>query len=217
MGVDAKSVKTCLIGLAVGGGLALLTQMGLITPPSVIAPGGGFAITGGEAADGTGEPAQEERPANFAAYEAPSFMTAVYEGKFDSTGFRDTIRRAAYSIEIADVIRQTCRGPFTTAEVEGWRNKASRQVLRNITPENGLKAMENFMRGMGEVYKNPERLADADTGMPSDEELNMKAQQDGMTFIQEHSCNGAVFEQFTTNLKQAAQSDVGTQTEGLAM
>lgn len=201
--MDAKSAKTGLWGLAAGGSLALLSQMGIVTVPNVFAPGGALEIPGGFVE----MVAQEAGPIDFSMYEVPSFMTAVYDGKIGETGFRDVSRRAAYAIKVADVIRQTCRGPFTTAEIEGWRDKVVRQALRGITVENGLQQFENTLRGLMAFYENPEVLADMNDGMPSDEEIPMKAQQDAMTFIQEQTCNGPEFDKFTSNLAQAAQMD----------
>ena len=192
MRIDAKSAKTGLWGVAAGGGLAVLAQMGIVTPPSFMPSVGDIGL-----------PVLEAGPVDFAMYEVPSFMSAVYEGKFDQTGFNPQFR-TAYAIRVADSIRQSCRGPFTTAQISQWENKVARDAFSQITPEYGMKVLENNLRTMMDVYNDPSKLADLQGGMPSAEELPMKAQQDTMMFVQDHTCNGPVFDKFTSNLGEVA-------------
>lgn len=188
--------------LAAGAGLAFLTQLGIVTLPSAFAPGGSLAVVGA-AIEGPAAALQEAGPVDFSTYEIPSFMSAIYEGRYDETGMNAQFR-TGYAIRVADSIRQSCRGPFTTAQIRQWETKVARDVLSQATPENGLRQLEGMLRNYMEIYKDPSKLADQYGGMPAAEELPMKAQQDVMTFVQDHTCNGPVFEKFTNNLAEVA-------------
>ena len=195
MRIDAKSAKTGMFGLAAGSGLAVLAQLGVITPPSIVT-----------SATSLGGVIQEAGPPDFSMYEIPSFMTAIYEGEFNATGMNPQYR-TAYAIRVADDIRASCRGPFTTEQISQWENKLTRDAFSQITPEYGMKKLEEALRTTMEVYKDPSKMADLDNGIPPAEELPMVAQQDVMAFVQEHGCNGAVFDKFTGNLAEVAGMD----------
>ncbi len=146
-------------------------------------------------------PAASRKPVNFAAYELPRFMEAIYQGRYGDTGLNE-IGNGGYAINMATAFRQTCRGPFTTAEIEGWKSRFIGNAMR---PEVAGQALANGLGMMIELMQNPQAAAQKYAGAVSTDQIPMMAQQDAMSFISEHGCDGPVFERFTTNLRQSVR------------
>jgi tetratricopeptide (TPR) repeat protein len=139
------------------------------------------------------------KPVNFAAYELPRFMDAIYQGQYGDTGLND-LGKAGYVINMATAFRQTCRGPFTTSEIEGWKSHFLGQAMR---PEVAGKALTDGLTMMMEMMQNPQAAVQKYSGSVSMDQVPMMAQQDAMGFIGEHGCDGPVFERFTANLRSS--------------
>lgn len=139
------------------------------------------------------------KPVNFAAYELPRFMDAIYQARYADTSLND-MGKAAYVINMATAFRQTCRGPFTTAEIDNWKSHFLGQAMR---PEVAGKALTDGLTMMMEMMQNPQAAVQKYSGAISMEQIPMMAQQDAMGFIGEHGCDGPVFERFTANLRSS--------------
>lgn len=137
---------------------------------------------------------------NTQGYEKPQFMSAIYAGDYDGTGMNRRVTQI-YLVNMAEAMRQMCRGSFTLSELNGWRNIIMSEV--DTSPEAGYKALENFAGMIAGISTGAISVAQVAAADQEANSLPQMAQEDAMTFLSRNSCGSAAFGRFTANMREA--------------
>lgn len=136
---------------------------------------------------------------NTQGYEKPDLMNAIYKGDYVNTGLNRRFTQV-YLINMAEPMRQVCRGTFTITEVQGWSRKLLSEV--DVSPQAGFDRLRDFGETMRNIIQNPNGMAEVMANQQAVESLPQMAQEDAYTFMERNPCGSAAYNKFVGNMRE---------------
>jgi hypothetical protein len=139
---------------------------------------------------------------NTRGYEKPDFMSAIYSGDYDNTGLNRRFTQI-YLVNMAETMRQVCRGSFTITELNGWRRLVLSEV--DTSPAAGWAAIGSMFETVAGIADGSVNVAEIASNSADVDAIPQMASEDAMTFIERNNCDSATFERFTSNMREAVK------------